>query len=212
MGEELRHKSCAEFAELLASTAPAPGGGGAAALMGALAASLCSMAAILTARRKKYAELREELESIVQAAQAQSRALTALIDEDAEGFRPLAAAYSQPKDGANYLETMRRATLAACRAPMAMLRRCCEVTELLERTLKIGSPALISDVGCGAAACRGAMECAAMNLFINTRGLKGDGEAEALEREAAARLEEYIPRAQAVADRAMAYLRGEENG
>ena len=212
MSEKLGEKSCAEFAELLASTAPAPGGGGAAALMGALAASLCSMAAALTARRKKYADLREELEGIVHAARAQSRALTALIDEDAEGFRPLAAAYALPKDGPDYAQTMRAATLAACAAPMAMLRRCCEVTELLERTLKLGSPALISDVGCGAAACRAAMDCAAMNLFINTRTLKGDGEAAALELEARERLKEYSPRAQAAADRAMEYLRGEENG
>ena len=212
MSQRLRDKSCAEFAGLLASTAPAPGGGGAAALMGALAASLCSMAAVLTARRKRYAQIRGELESLVSAAQAQSRALLVLIDRDAEGFLPLAAAYSLSKDAENYAETLRAATLAACEAPMAMLRRCCQVTELLERTLEIGSPALISDVGCGAAACRGALECAAMNVLINTRILKGDGEAAALETEVTERLKEYVPRAQTVADRAMGALRGDENG
>ena len=207
MSEWLRHTSCGEFTALLASSAPAPGGGGAAALMGALAASLCSMAAVLTAGRKKYADVKGELDEIVSSAQTLREKLLELIDADAEGFRPLAAAYSLPKDGSNYAEIMRAATLTACEAPMEILRRCCEAVDLLERTLEIGSPALISDVGCGAAACRAAMESAAMNVFINTRTLKGDGAAEALEKEAAERLNEYIPRVQTVADRAMAYLR-----
>lgn len=207
MSELLRDTSCGEFTALLASSAPAPGGGGAAALMGALAASLCSMAAVLTAGRKKYAGVKDELEALVASAQTLREALLELIDADAEGFRPLAAAYSLPKDAENYAGTMRVATLTACEAPMEILRRCCEAAALLERTLEIGSPALLSDVGCGAAACRAAMESAAMNVFINTRTLRGDGEADAMEKEAARRLNEYVPRVQQVADRAMEYLR-----
>ena len=212
MSELLRDKSCGEFAALLASSAPAPGGGGAAALMGALAASLCSMAAVLTAGRKKYAPLKEELERLAASARKEGEELIKLIDRDAEGFLPLAAAYSLPKDAENYAETMRRATLLACEAPAEILRRCCAAAELLEQALEIGSPALLSDVGCGAAACRAAMESAAMNVFVNTRTLKGDGEAEALEREAKVRLREYVPRAQAVADSAKKVLIGEDNG
>ena len=206
MDEELRKKSCTDFAELLASTAPAPGGGGAAALMGALAASLGSMAAALTAGRKKYDDRREEMLSAVEQAADQRRMLLELIDRDAEGFRPLAAAYSLPKDSPHYAEIMRRATLQACQAPWEMLRTCQKTAELLETLAEKVSPLLLSDVGCGAAACRAAMEAAAMNVFVNTRTLKGDGEAAKLHRETQALLRTYSPRLQAVSEAVTARL------
>ena len=43
MSERLIDKSCGEFAAVLASKAPVPGGGGAAALVGAFGIALCSM-------------------------------------------------------------------------------------------------------------------------------------------------------------------------
>ncbi len=208
----LRDKSCAEFTALLASRAATPGGGGAAALMGALSAALCSMAALLTAGRKKYVGRREELEALAASAQEESRALLALIDRDAEGFLPLAAAYALPRDGANTAERLRAATLQACEAPLEMLRCCAAAAALLERMLEEGSPALLSDVGCGSAACRAAMEAAAMNVLVNTRTLPGDAQAAALAEETEALLRGWLPRLQRVTDRAMAYLREENNG
>ena len=207
MDEKLRERSCADFAALLASTEPAPGGGGAAALMGALAAALGSMAALLTAHRKKYADRREELLSAAERAAEQREALLALIDRDAEGFRPLAAAYSLPKDSPDYAGILRRATLQACEAPWEMLQTCRKTAELLEELLQKVSPLLLSDVGCGAAACRAAMEAAAINVFVNTRILPGDGEADRLHRETEALLREFVPRLQAVTDRVTQTLR-----
>ena len=48
MSEKMIEKSCADFAAVLASKAPVPGGGGAAALVGALGTALCSMVGNLT--------------------------------------------------------------------------------------------------------------------------------------------------------------------
>lgn len=189
----LREQSCADFAALLASPAPAPGGGGAAALMGALAAALASMAASLTAGRKKYASRREALLAAAARAEDLSRALLEQIDADAAGFLPLAAAYALPKDAPETAETLRRATLTACRAPFAMLKLCRETALLLERLRGEVSPLLLSDLGCGAAACRAAAECAVMNVTVNTRTLPGDGEAEALAAESREILREILP-------------------
>lgn len=208
----LQNRSCEDFTALLASSAPAPGGGGAAALSGALAAALCSMAAVLTASRKKYAERKEALEALAAAAQAESRALLALIDADAEGFLPLAAAYKLPKDAPDTAEALRRATLTACQAPMALLRRCVGAGALLERALEEASPALLSDVGCGAALCRGALEAGAMNVFVNTRTLPGDAGAQALEAEAKALLGDWIPRLERITRRVFSALTGETDG
>ena len=78
----------------------------------------------------------------------------------------------------------------------------------LEQMLEKGSVMLASDVGCGAVCCRAAMECAAMNVYVNTRTLKNRVVAEALERKADGLLKEYGARAEAVAGQVTAQLRG----
>ena len=204
--EQLREQSITAFAEKQASSAPTPGGGGAAALTGALAAALCAMASRLTAGRKKYADRAEELNRIVSRADELRQRLLTLIDEDAENFAPLAAAYSLPKDDPETAEALRCATLTACEAPMEMLRCSAAAVELLETAETLCSPLLLSDVGCGAALARAAMECAAMNVRVNTRSLPEDPEAKYLEEELSRLLDSHLPRAEAVSASVMRRL------
>ena len=75
---------CAEFTEKLASSAPVPGGGGAAAMGGSLAASLCAMAAVLSVEKKSCAANKEEIQRILDEAEALRKELLSLIDADAE--------------------------------------------------------------------------------------------------------------------------------
>ena len=198
--------SVADFTAALASSAPTPGGGGAAALCGALSAALCAMASRLTVRKPQYAERAEELNDIVERCDALRESLLTLIDEDAKNFAPLAAAYKLPKDDPQSAETLRLATLGACRAPLCMLRCVGEAVELLERARAICSPLLLSDVGCGAALAKAALRCAAMNVRVNTRSLKGDPEAKLCDDEAKRILAEALPRAEAVCASVMHWL------
>lgn len=193
--------SCEDFTALLASTDAVPGGGGAAALCGALGASLCSMAAGLTAGKKKFAEYKAELDNIIAKCDGLRKDFLQLIDGDAENFAPLAAAYSLPKDAPGYAEKMRAATLTAMSAPYDMMCCCCSAIELIE-TLCDGrcSALLISDAGCAAALCRAALQCASMNVFVNTKMLRGDAQSDAIEAKAKVMLEEYLPRAEKLAD------------
>ena len=204
--EQLREQSVAAFAEKLASSAPTPGGGAAAALCGALAAALCAMASRLTAGRKKYADRAEDLKCIVSRSDELRQRLLLLIDEDAENFAPLAAAYSLPKGEAGTAEALRSATLTACEAPMEMLRCSAAAVELLETAETLCSPLLLSDVGCGASLARCSMECAAMNVRVNTRSLPEDPEARYLEEELSRLLETWLPRAEAVSASVMRRL------
>ena len=197
--EKLRDRSCADFSALLASAAAVPGGGGAAALTGSLAVALCAMASRLTAGRRKYADRSATLEEITARADELRERLLTLIDEDAENFAPLAAAYSLPKSDPAYEEALRRATLRACEAPLEMLRCCAAAVELLERARMLSSPLLLSDVGCGAAFARAAIACAAMNVLVNTRTLPEDEESAYFHRETLRLREEYLPRAEALA-------------
>lgn len=180
MAEKLTEKSLVDFAASLASRDPVPGGGGASALCGALAASLCAMAARLSGGKKKTPEQLKRLEEIVTRADALREKLLALIEADAAGFAPLAAAYRLPKDAPDYCETLRKATLAACKAPAEMLACCAEAAGLLEEMQTLSGKMLLSDVGCAAALCRAAMESAALNVLVNTHALPGDADAELL--------------------------------
>ena len=63
----------------------------------------------------------------------------------------------------------------------------------------LGDILLLSDVGCGASLARAALECAAMNVLVNTRSLPGDDEAGYYQAEALRLQDEYCPRAEAVA-------------
>ncbi len=160
------------FISALASKEPVPGGGGASALLGAIGAALCSMVANLTVGKKKYAQYQEDMENMLKRAETASKRLLLLIDEDAEAFAPLAAAYGIPKDEPGRDERLEGALRAACAVPMKIMKVVREVVELAEEAASKGSKLVLSDAAVAAAACRGALTGAAMNVFINTGLMK----------------------------------------
>lgn len=198
--DSLTKLTCEVFTKELFSKAPVPGGGGAAAYIGALAVSLGAMAVNLTRGKKKFAAYEPEYEVMLTDAELYRKRLLQLIDKDAAAFEPLSKAYSMPKDDPDYAETMRRVTIEAAKAPLDMMHYCALSIDLIERILAKCSKLLISDVGCAAIAAEAAMECAALNVFVNTRLLKDDPEADKMARDAHEMLAEYIPRAMEVAD------------
>lgn len=195
----LINNSCEEFTAKLASTDAVPGGGGAAALCGALSVSLCSMAAGFTAGKKKFAEYADELQTIIAECDDLRKEFLRLMDKDAECFAPLAKAYSLPKDSPDYAEILRTATLNAVQPPMKMLTASCQALALIEKLCDGKcSKLLISDAGCAAALCGAAMQCAAMNVFVNTKTLRGDAETQDIEVTAKSLLKEFLPKAEAI--------------
>lgn len=213
MTENFSEKNCMDFCAALASEAPVPGGGGAAALSGALAASLCAMAARLTMSKPAFADRAGEINALVTRADDLRLRLLRLIDGDAEGFLPLSQAYSIPENDPDRTETLRRATFCACKAPAEMMEALAQCTALLEALLQNCSRLMLSDVGCAAALCAGALEAAAMNVFVNTKSLKGDPEADALALRVSRLLDDCLPRARAVSGQVLSQLREEgKNG
>ena len=207
MNDELQILTCGDFTAALASAAPTPGGGGVAALTGALSASLGAMAAAVTAGNPKFAGAAPELLDLAAEAGRLRTALLALIDADAQGFAPLAAAYAIPKSDPARSSTLAAASEQACAAPLEMMRRCCEIAELLENALVKTSKLLISDVGCGAQLCRAALIAASMNVFVNTGALAAAAKAR-IETEAGDMLSQYVPLCDQISDAAMRRLRG----
>ena len=197
---KLIERTVENFANELASSAPTPGGGGAAALVGALGISLGNMVGELTIGKKKYAEYEDELQDMMTDAQRLEGELLQLIEDDAEGFKPLAEAYSIPKDNPERATILEEATKNACVAPMAMIRACARAMKLIERFGEIGSKLAISDAGCAAVLCKSAMQAAALNVYINTKTMNDRDYADRLNKEVEELLDEYCEIADGVYD------------
>ena len=94
----LTDKSVTVFLEVLASSAPAPGGGSVAALSGALGASLVSMVCNLTVGRKKYAEVDEDMRTILTQSESLRVELTQLLEDDVAAFNQVSKAMKMSRD------------------------------------------------------------------------------------------------------------------
>ena len=200
-------KSCKEFSDALASKAPVPGGGGAAALVGALGVSLCQMAANLTVGKKKYAQFDEDNKRILDRAEILRNKFLELVDEDALAFEPLSKAYSIPDTDPKKSGIIREASLNACKSPYEMMKCCCEAINLLEELSEKCSVFMVSDVGCGCLCAKAALEAAAMNVYVNTRGLQEDESIAELEADVEMMMAKYSEKAQTVIDAVMDRLR-----
>ncbi len=201
-------ESCEKFVEVLASKAPTPGGGGASALTGAIGVALGNMVGSLTVGKKKYAEVEEEIKSMMQTSDQLQAELLELVQKDAESFEPLAAAYRLPKDTeeqkAEKDRVLEQATKDACAVPFEIMEKCAQGIELCGQFAEKGSVMATSDAGAGAIFCRAALQAASLNIYINTKSLKDREYAEQMNQKSDALLEKYM----AKADEIIAYVFG----
>lgn len=160
-----------EFIETLASKEPTPGGGGAAALVGTVAAALCSMVANLTSGKKKYARYQEDIERILKQMEEQIWEINRYIEKDAESFKPVAEAYKIPKEDPKREEIMEKALLAAAVVPLELTQKLYDLIPVMEELEEKGSKLALSDVAVAAVCCKAAMDAAVMNVYINTKSL-----------------------------------------
>ena len=198
-----------DWFEALSSSAPVPGGGGASALAGAGGAALCMMVANLTVGKKKYAEQEELMkEFLVRLEKLRDESLT-LIEEDAKGFEPLAAAYSLPsstdEEKAEKEKIMAQALLKACEVPIMIMEKGAEILEIAEELAEKGSVMAVSDVGVAVQFIRTAVLGASMNVYINTKSMKDRKTAEELN----AKADSLNKKASETADVVFAKIEGE---
>ncbi len=180
-----------KFVEVLASSAPAPGGGGAAALVGAIGTALGNMVGSLTVGKKKYAEVEAEIIELKAKCDALQTELLNQVEADEVNFLPLAKAYGIPKDDPNRDTIMEEATLIACSTPMHIMELCCEAIGYIKIFAEKGSRLAVSDAGCGAVVCKAALQAASLNVFINTKTLKNRQVAEEMNEKALTMLSTY---------------------
>ena len=160
-----------EFINTLASKEPTPGGGGAAALVGTVAAALCSMVANLTSGKKKYEMYQEDMDRILVYLEEAIREINGYIEKDAEAYKPVVEAYKIPKDDPKRAEILEKALLAAAVVPMELAGKVYDLIPVMEELEEKGNKMALTDVAVAAVACRAAIEGAVMNVYINTKSL-----------------------------------------
>lgn len=187
-------KSCTEFASMLASGAPVPGGGGASAMAGALGIALGSMVGNLTLGKKKYECYQEDIKVILEKAEKLRNELLDLVEKDAEVFEPLSKAYGLPRnteeEKAKRDAVMEEALKLACSVPLKIMEKSLESITLHEELAEKGTRLAISDVGVGVLFCKSALMGASLNVFINTKLMKDRDYAEEINRTTERMLEE----------------------
>ena len=201
---DMTMESCRAFVEVLASSAPAPGGGGAAALVGAIGTALGNMVGSLTVGKKKYADVQDEIIALKAKCDALQTELLNQVEADEVNFLPLAKAYGIPKDDPNRAAVMEEATVIACSTPMKIMELCCEAMETIAVFAEKGSRLAVSDAGCGAVICKAALQAASLNVFINTKSLQNREVAEELNAKANFMLDKYCAMADEIFEKVRA--------
>lgn len=167
------NESCNEFIQKLSTKAPVPGGGGVCAYVGALGMALGSMVGNLTTGKKKYQDVEEDIQILLEKSDEITYQLKKLVEKDAEVFLPLSKAYGLPSttdEEKSYKErALQEALVDATLVPLDIARWSYEALKLHDEYAKKGSRIAISDVGVGVILCQAAIRGAKLNILINTK-------------------------------------------
>ena len=173
---KLAELKTAEFVDLLASDAPAPGGGSAAALEGALGAALTAMVCGLTVGKKKYAEFQELAEEAQKKATDLKVRFVDVMDRDTEAFNVVSAAFGMPKatdeEKAARSAAIQKGLEGCTKTPFEMMELAVETLELTASILGKSNDSAASDLGVSALSLRAAIQGAWLNVLINIGSLK----------------------------------------
>ncbi len=167
-----------ELLDRLASPDPTPGGGSAAALSGAVAAALVAMVASMAKSRTGAVHERERLDAALGWAREAGARLRALVDDDAEAYDAVVAAYRLAK-GTDDEKAARKAAIATAMAratdvPLYSAEACLVVLKAAQEAAAHGNPNAVSDARTGGAMAYAGLTGAAENVRINLGSPGGD--------------------------------------
>lgn len=175
---KLAEMQVAEFVNVMASDAPAPGGGSAAALEGALGAALTAMVCALTVGKKKYADVQELAVESQKKADGLKARFVDVIDRDTEAFNAVSAVFAMPKDTdeqkAARKAAMQEALKCCTKTPFEMMQLSCEALELTRSLVGRLNASAASDLGCAALSLKAAVQGAWLNVLINISGINDE--------------------------------------
>jgi len=164
-------QTVAAFTDELASNSPAPGGGSIAALAGTLGAGLTSMVCRLTIGKKKYADVQDEIQTILAQSEELRAQLTVLIDKDTDAFTGVMNAFGLPKESdeqkAARADAIQTAMKEAVRVPLEVMNLCVDAIGLTAQAATIGNANSITDAGVAALMIQASSIGAGLNVKVN---------------------------------------------
>ncbi len=162
------------FVEQLAAPTAAPGGGSASAASGAMAAALGTMVAGMSRGKKAYLQYERQLSDALTRLAELREEFKASIDDDAESFNEVMAAFKKAKEHPEAEAEVEAATQQATTIPLTVAERAREVRQILESLRPITNPRMASDLTVGVALARASAEGALANVEINLGDLKDE--------------------------------------
>lgn len=186
----------------LASSNSTPGGGSAAAVSGAMAAALACMVCQLTLGKPKYANVQEEISTLLQQAEGQRQRFQQLMAEDIAAYGKLSACFKLPRE----TEAQREARAAAIQqglagaayVPLEMCERANTVAQICVRVAEIGNANVISDIAAAAMLAASAGTAAAWMVRVNLQNLQDQEQLATLSQRLSTSLDELTSRCQQV--------------
>ncbi len=186
MGESYVNRPMSDFIADAASDKPTPGGGAVAAMAGALASTMASMAANFTAGREKYAHVEEKMQTALKTLDANRSRLLSLMEADIAGYAKVGAAYGLPRKSPEEKAARKIAIQAALKdamIPPSQTADCCnEILTVCADLAEACNPNLLSDVGVAAVLAEAALRAGQINVRVNLALIK-DKPFVAIERE-----------------------------
>jgi len=168
---KLRGMTIREFADVLSTDSPAPGGGSVSALAGCMSASLSAMVGNLTWPKKEYREHRQEMLKLPVAAQKLKDFYLYAIDRDTEAFNRLMECFRMPKDTKEGKKARKQAiedaSKGAVEVPLDVLKHTIEAFALAKAVAERGNKNSVSDAGVAAVMAKACAEGAYYNVKIN---------------------------------------------
>ena len=188
MDKKLADLTVREYLDVLKSDAPAPGGGSVSALAGAQGAGLLRMVCDLTLGKEKYRDFEDAVTEARPVFEEAAEALTEGIDRDTEAFNMVMAAFGMPKDSdeekAARREAIQKGTIASTEAPLENMKQAFHALEAAEKLAGKFNPNCMSDFGVGVMNLKLCIQGAYMNVRINLPGIKDEGLAADLAKQA----------------------------
>lgn len=175
MAKDYLGQPLSQYVADAAAKTSAPGGGSVAALVGALATSMASMAANFTAGKEKYAAVEPQIQAALASLEKDRRRLLELMHRDMEVYAAVMDAYRLPK-AAEAERTARDAAIqqalaASMEVPLEVARLAIRTLETAGELADIANANLLSDVAVAAVLAEATFVTGRINVEVNLGGL-----------------------------------------
>jgi len=191
---DYRTEPLTTYLEDAAAAQATPGGGSVAAMAGALASTMASMAAAFTAGKEKYKDVQAEIDEALGSLATLRADLLDLAHRDMDAYAAIMAAYRLPRDSDEEMADRAAAIMKATRESLdvveAVLEAVGEALRVTRRLADIANPNLISDVGVAAELALGAAMAVRINVAVNLIGYRDSDDADAVRERTDQRLAE----------------------